>query len=364
MSEVFAVILAGGSGSRFWPASRRLRPKQLQSLGPGDGALIRQALERLKPLSPLDQIYVSTGQHLVQATQEALPELPPASFLAEPAAKNTAPCIGWATERIARINEDAIVIVLPSDQYVAKPEQFENALRKAVEVAAAGAVVTLGISPTRPETGYGYLHAGAELGPDVFELSEFREKPDRKTAEEYLAKGGYFWNAGIFVFPAKMMLEQFRSCLPKIHAGLMRIREAASEGAEAEQRAVEEFFAGAEGISIDFGVMEKIGARGLVRMVAADVGWSDLGSFQTAWELADKDATGNCLEGVVLTTGCRNNLVLDMAKGAPAVIAMVGVEDLVVVRTNDAVLVAKRQQCQDVKHIVEMLREAGRDDLL
>ncbi len=364
MKDVFAVILAGGSGTRFWPASRRLRPKQLQALGPGEGTLIRQALERLKPLCVPEQIYVSTGQHLVDATRKQLTELPPGAFLAEPKAKNTAPCIGWAAEKIARLNEAAVVIVLPSDQYVANPEAFEAALSKAVEVASRGWVVTLGIAPTRPETGYGYLHAGGELESGVYDLSEFKEKPDARTAEQYVASGEYFWNGGIFVFPAKLMLEQFSWCLPETHRGLMQIRAAAEQGAAAEQQAVVQFFDEVEGISIDFGVMEKIGAKGLVKMVAADVGWSDLGSFQTAWELADKDSAGNHFQGDVRCTGSGNNLVLDMADGSPPVIALVGVDDLVVVRTDDAILIARRDRCQDVKNIVEQLRDLGKDELL
>lgn len=364
MDDVFAVVLAGGSGSRFWPASRRVRPKQLQSLGPGDGSLIEQTLARLAPLCAADRVLISTGQHLVAATREVLPQLPETAFLAEPQAKNTAPCIGWATERIAREHPEAIVVVLPSDQYVARPDAFVDALRRAVSAARRGVVVTLGIEPTRPESGYGYLHAGPELGEGLYRLLAFKEKPAPSTAQGYVSSGEYSWNAGIFVFPAGLMLEHFEHCLPQMHAGLMQIRDAAGHGPETERAAVERFFAEVESISIDFGVMEKIGARGLVNMVTADVGWSDLGSFQTAWELAEKDSASNAVSAEVFATQSHGNLVLDSSTGRPAVIALVGVDDLVVVKTDDALLIAKREHCQDVKSIVAMLERAGRDELL
>ncbi len=362
-SAVYAVILAGGSGSRFWPASRRARPKQLQSLGPGDGTLIEQAVQRMRPFCDGEHIVIATGEHLVEATRRVLPNLPAAAFLAEPRARNTAPCIGWATEYIARRDEEAIVVVLPSDQYVARPESFRGAMARAIEAARAGAVVTLGITPTRPETGYGYLHAGDLVAEGVMRLKDFREKPDEQTARSYVASGEYFWNAGIFVFQAGLMLDHFAACLPDTHAGLMTIREAAANGARAERAAVARFFDEVEPISIDFGVMEAIGRKGLVNMVAADVGWSDLGSFQTAWELASKDGEGNALVGDVLTTASHDNLVLDSSDDG-SVIALVGVDDLVVVKTKDALLIARRQSCQDVKAIVEKLETIGRKELL
>lgn len=368
-TNVYAVILAGGSGSRFWPASRRLRPKQLQPLGPGEGSLIVQTVARLSAVCPKQRMLIATGAHLVEATREALPDLPESAFLAEPQARNTAPCIGWAAERVARIDENAVVVVVPSDQYVAKPAAFADALRKAIDAASAGVVVTLGIKPTRPETGYGYLHAGpSEAG--VSELRSFKEKPNQATAEHYLASGEYYWNAGIFVFPAGLMLRHFEQCLPAMAEGLAQLRQAATQGADAEARAVEEYFASAESISIDFGVMEKIGARGLLRMVPADVGWSDLGSFQTAWELSDLDADGNAFTGDVLQTGTTNSYVLDLRTGGAGastsrgLTALVGVENLVVVHTDNATLVARRDDCQDVKKIVEALQAAGRTDLL
>jgi mannose-1-phosphate guanylyltransferase len=361
--QVYAVILAGGSGSRFWPASRTQRPKQLQPLGPGDGTLIEQTVQRLLPICSAERMLIATGKHLVEATRKILPGLPETAMLAEPQARNTAPCIGWAAERVARIDPDAIVVVVPSDQYVAKPEAFTDALRRAIDVASTGVVVTLGIKPTRAETGYGYLHAGAaEAG--VNELRAFKEKPNRKTAERYYQSGEYFWNAGIFVFPAGLMLEHFNVCLPKMGESLAALRAAAKQGADAEERAVADFFANAESISIDYGVMEKIGAKGQLKMVPADVGWSDLGSFQTAWELSEHDARGNAFVGDVEQVETSNSYVLDLRSGRTGLTALVGVEDLIVVHTDDATLVARRDRCQEVKQIVEALKAAGRTDLL
>jgi mannose-1-phosphate guanylyltransferase len=213
------------------------------------------------------------------------------------------------------------------------------------------------------------LHAGSSDG-GVCELRSFKEKPDQATAEHYHGSGEHYWNAGIFVFPAGLMLRHFEDCLPAMAQGLASLRQAAAQGPDAEARAVDAFFASAESISIDFGVMEKIGAKGLLRMVPADVGWSDLGSFQTAWELSELDADGNAFTGDVLQTGSTNSYVLDLrtgdagASGPRGVTALVGVENLVVVHTDDATLVARRDNCQDVKKIVEALQAAGRTDLL
>jgi len=359
--HVYALILAGGSGTRFWPASRKTRPKQLQALGPGKGTLIEQSLARMLAVAAPQNVFIATGEHLVEATKEILPGLPASAYLAEPQAKNTAPCIAWAALHISQLDEDAIVVVVPSDQYVARPGAFTEAIEHAIDAAAGGKVVTLGIQPTRPETGYGYLHAGDEVLPGVLQVRRFTEKPDTQTAQRYVDGRQHYWNAGIFVFPAKLMLEHFARCLPKTHAALMKLKDVPSEQ---NQAAVAEFFEAVESISIDFGIMEKISKEGLVYTVPADVGWSDLGSFQTAWELAAKDSNDNAKRGDVLTSDSSRNLVLDLRKGSPGVIALVDVDDLVVVHTDDALVVTRRSKCQNVKEIVNQLKQSGRDELL
>lgn len=352
-AQVFAVVLAGGSGTRFWPASRRSRPKQLLALGPGEGSLIQQTVHRLLRLCPPERIKIATGAHLLKATQEALPMLPSSAFMGEPCARNTAPCIGWAVEQISREHPDAVVVVVPSDQYIRDTAAFEDAIRCAVETASAFQVVTLGIQPTRPETGYGYIQAGPKHADGAYQVERFVEKPDRVTAERYLQEGNYYWNAGMFIFRASQMLTAIELHLPKLHAGLMHLRSAAQKGPDLEARATAQLFAEAESISIDFGVMEKLDH---IAVVPADIGWSDLGSFEVAWELAPKDANGNAAPPSAIIIDSEENLVLDYRHHpSPAAIALVGVRGMCVVQTDDGLLVIPRDRSQEVRRVVEHL---------
>ena len=360
---MFAVILAGGSGTRFWPASRRTRPKQLLPLGPSaPRSLIGSTVERLAGLVAPERVLVATGRHLVDATQAELRELPSSAFLAEPQAKNTAPCIAWAARVVARTDPDAIVCVLPSDQHASNPEEFRRVLARAGEAAAEGAIVTIGIVPTRPETGYGYVKRGDEATSGAFHVACFVEKPDLRTAETYLASGDYFWNAGIFVFRARDMIAALDGHLPDFKSGLDAI-DAAAGAPEAEERAVVDFFAGCESVSIDYGVMEK---ESNLRVVPGDFGWSDLGSWESSWELSRRDSLGNAApEGTVLVDA-KNNLVEDLRTkaGGRRVIALVGVEDLCIVETDDALLIMSRERSQDVRDVVAELKQSGREDLI
>src|SRR5688572_18301352 len=219
--ETYAVVLAGGSGTRFWPASRRPRPKQLLNIAPGKSeSLIAGAVRRLAPLCPAERVFIATGEHLLAATRQALPQVPASGFLAEPMPRNTAPCIAWASLKVALKNPAAVVIVVSSDQHIENEPALLRALESAVAQAAAGHIVTLGILPTRPETGYGYLKQGAAAGPGVYAVERFVEKPDLETAKNYLNRGGYYWNAGIFVFRADVMLDAVSRHLPDLASGL------------------------------------------------------------------------------------------------------------------------------------------------
>jgi mannose-1-phosphate guanylyltransferase len=354
---VFALILAGGAGTRFWPASRAGRPKQLLPLV-GHEPLIAQTAARILPLVDWERLYVATGKHLVEGTAAALPELYAENTLVEPAARNTAPCIGWAAFHVARKNPDAVLMVLPSDHHIRDVEAFCDAVRRAVASAASGTITTIGIRPTHPETGYGYIELENEAaGGEVCLAKRFVEKPDHERAKLFVAGGRHLWNAGMFFFRARDMVEAIRAHLPALAEGLDAIDRAAEEGDEIA--AVERIFPGLPSISIDHGVMDHL-ARFAV--VPGDFGWSDVGSFQTAWELEGKDAMENAApEGSVLVDA-RRNLVLDLragAGGAKRVIALVGVEDLVVVETDDALLVVPRARAQDVKDVVALLRARG-----
>lgn len=360
MNNVYVVVLAGGSGTRFWPASRRHTPKQLLPLGPGSGALLEQTVQRLLPITSLDRVYISTGERVLAATRECLPTLAPGQFLAEPVAKNTAPCIAWAAARVAHIDPEAIVVVVPSDQYIADVNAFHASLRLAIRSAQTGAITTLGVQPTRPETGYGYIEAGdvdGTVGDGVRTVKRFVEKPPLERAEEYLAAGNYFWNAGMFVFRAATMLEAIQTHAPELHAALHVL------GAGVEAAEIAEFFARAPSDSIDYAIMEKVSR---LNVVPADIGWSDLGSFQAAWELAGRDEAENALPSGAVAIDARRNLVMDLRTNAPAerTVALVGVSDLCVIETDDALLVVPRDRCQEVKAVVAQLTAAKRDSLL
>ncbi len=361
MAATYAVIMAGGSGTRFWPASRRARPKQLLALA-GDAPLLRQAVARVVPLCGLDNVRIATGAALADATLAALPELSRAQLLVEPVPRNTAPCLGWAAACIARTDPDAVIMALPSDPYIADEAAFADTLRRACDSARRGVITTIGIQPTRPETGYGYIQA--EGSGDVLSVSRFVEKPDLARAEQFLRDGRFYWNAGMFFYRAGDMLAAIARHLPALAQGLERLDAAARIGRE--DAALAEVFPGLPSISIDHGVMEHVSPMAMVR---GDFGWSDLGSWLAVAELSHADdAAGNSAslpaQARALWIDARDNHVHDLRSGPDKrAIALVGVSDLVVVQTDDALLVVDRSQAQRVREIVDQLGRQGDDDL-
>lgn len=359
MPQAFALILAGGSGTRFWPASRTSRPKQVLAIGPGaKDPLIARTARRIEALMPADRSFIATGTHLVGVTREALPWFPESAFLAEPVARNTAACIGWASAIIARRDPEALIAALPSDQLMDDEPGFRVAVSQALKVAESGTIVTMGIKPNRPETGYGYIEVGSELSPGVSRVARFVEKPTREVAEGYLASGKYLWNAGMFFFRAQSMLDAIKEHMPKLAEGIERIERAAKKGAEAERAETNAVFQALESVSIDYGIMEKVKE---LAVIPADVGWSDLGSWHTVWELGKKDAHGNVAHDAAVLVDAQNNLIenLRTVPGGKRVIALVGVHDLCVVDTDDALLIIPRERCQDVREIVAALKDRG-----
>jgi mannose-1-phosphate guanylyltransferase len=353
--SVHAVIMAGGSGTRFWPLSRADRPKQFLPLVTGR-PLIAETADRLAGLVTPAETLVVCGQRHVKAVRKALPKLPRRNVLVEPEARNTAPAIALAALHVAHLDPDAVLVVLPSDQHVGNPKAFRAALVEAVRVAGSGAIVTLGIRPTRPETGYGYVRLGAPTTGSARAVAAFVEKPDADTARRYLDSGEYLWNAGIFVFTARAMLQALVTHLPGARGPLQRLGEA--WGTRRAKAALKANFKKLPATSIDYGVAEKATN---IQVVPCDCGWSDVGSFDALSEVRPTDASGNVILGAgAVALNCRNSVVV--AGERP--LAVVGMSDVVVVDAGDAVLVVPRSHSQDVRQAVEALRARKLDRYL
>ena len=350
--------MAGGAGTRFWPLSRRARPKQLLPLLDGR-SLLAATVARLRPLLAPERILVVTGTEVAEAVRAELPDLPGGNVLVEPAGRDTAACIGWVAWRLAERHPEAVMLVVPADHVVPDGGAFRLALAAAAAAAhARGGLVTIGFRPTRAETGYGYLELGELAGVigahEVFRVARFVEKPARDRAEEMLAAGTYRWNGGLFAWTVATIRDAIRTHLPALAAGLdAMMADAAAIG---EARAVARHYPSLERTSIDFGVMEK--ASG-VSAVAVDFEWSDVGSWVGLAEVLSP-AGGEVRIGDIVGVDTGGNVLVSDGP----LVAAVGVHGLVVVATRDAVLVVPKEQCQRVKELVDLLRARGRVDLL
>lgn len=346
--QVFPVIMAGGSGTRFWPLSRKAKPKQFLALSSRQ-PMLQETAARLEGLAPAKDTFVVCGPAHARPAARLLQQLPRANVLVEPQARNTAPAIALAVAHVAARNPRGVLVVLPSDQHVADVPGFQAVVREAVRVAQGGHLVTLGIRPTRPETGYGYIRAGAGLGGQARAVEAFVEKPDAATAQRYLAHGGYLWNAGIFVFRADVMLSAFAALMPELFKALALLQTAI--GTRRYRATLVRCFAQMPATSIDYGVAEK--AKN-VAVVPGDFGWSDVGSFNALPEVRPLDAQGNLKVGArTLLLDTHGSVVLG---GDTRVLAVVGMTDVVVVDAGDAVLVLPKNRSQDVRLVVEALK--------
>ncbi|MBT8452069.1 MAG: NTP transferase domain-containing protein [Deltaproteobacteria bacterium] len=349
--KAYAVIMAGGSGTRFWPLSRSDRPKQFLALGPDDRSLLRATAERVWDVLPPERTLVVTSEQLRERVERELPELRPEQILAEPVGRNTAPCIGWAATHVKRLDEDAIMAVLPADHFIGEKEAYADTLRRGLEAATHGDYVTIGIRPGRAETGYGYIEVGSELDPGVFRARRFVEKPNRQRAEQFVANGNFLWNSGMFFFLASRILEAIDQHLPGLGQELQRYDEAARAGTEAAL--VRQTYSELPAVSIDHGIMEKVSS---VSVVPGTFEWSDLGSWTSAWELSPRDENANVLPEGAITVDASGNFVT-----APdgKLVALIGVDNLVVVDAGDALLIVPRERAQEVREVVAALRERG-----
>jgi mannose-1-phosphate guanylyltransferase len=361
------IILAGGSGTRFWPRSRRARAKQVLALD-GERTMIQRTLERLTPLAKADDVWVITNSLLSDAICTQLDAVPAEQVVCEPAARNTAPAAGLAAFLLEKLHPGSVLGVFPSDHVITDEAAFVEIIRHAVALAAAGEnIVVLGIEPTRPETGYGYIETGSVYEEGILRVRRFMEKPNLERAEEFVAAGNYFWNSGMFVWSATTLANAVREYLPETAPLLEKI--AAAWGTQEFEKVFAELYPQCENISVDYAVLEPRSAKGEHRSnlycLPSRFGWSDLGSWTALHEFQVEqqgaDEHGNVLESAGnVVTNARNNYVFSPKR----FVALVGVEDLVVVETEDALLITSRHHSQDVGKVVKELAARGREELI
>ncbi|MGC2618739.1 MAG: mannose-1-phosphate guanylyltransferase [Acidobacteriaceae bacterium] len=361
------IILAGGSGTRFWPRSRRARAKQVLALD-GERTMIQRTLDRLEPLAKAEDVWVITNSLLSGAICTQLDEVPEEQVVCEPAARNTAPAAGLAAFLIERLHPGAVLGIFPSDHVIADPEAFTATIRRAVKLAAAGEnMVVLGIEPTRPETGYGYIETGSAVEDGILRVRRFMEKPNLEKAEEFVAAGNFYWNSGMFVWGATTLANAVREYLPDTAPLLEEI--AAAWGTPNFRKVFEELYPQCENISVDYAVLEPRSAKGEkhsnLYCLPSRFGWSDLGSWAALHEFQVEqkaaDASGNVTEAAgTVVMNAHNNYVYSPKRH----VALVGVDDLVVVETEDALLITTRHHSQDVGKVVKELAARGKEELI
>ena len=356
----YAVIMAGGVGTRFWPRSRTSKPKQLLNIF-GDRSMIQQTVDRIMPFLDAAHILVVTNAVQAEAIREQLPQLPDKNILIEPIGRNTAPCVGLAASHIVARDPDAVMAVFAADHLISPAENFYHTLDAAVQIAKdTSGSITIGIQPTRPETGYGYIQfLESEFlesnNSRAYRVKAFAEKPNEATAQRFVESGDFLWNSGMFVWKASTILSLIGEHLPELSKGLEKIQSAI--GKDDYTAVVGDVFTGLKGISIDYGVMEKTRD---VYVLKSDFEWNDVGSWLEVHELSAKDENGNALVGSHVVFDSSNSFVFSPDQ----TIAMVGVNNLIVVNTGDALLICNRDRTQDVKQVVEILKREKKVDLL
>lgn len=347
-NQVYAVILAGGSGSRLWPLSRKHLPKQFLALD-GEFSLLKTTINRLMPTIGEKNVLIVTQEALAKG--EAYHALLPYQSLFEPIGRNTAPAIAIAAAYLMAEGKDPVMVVLPADHVIKDEASFREHLDTAIKAAQSGKLVTFGIQPTRPDTGFGYIKAHQVDDTQVHEVERFTEKPDLATAQAFLKEGGYYWNSGMFVWRASVILAEIQRYLPAVYQIVQAIL-AETRAGKAFQNSLEKNFAAMPSISIDYGVLEK---SDKVSLIPCDIGWNDVGSWQAVHEISNKDENGNALQGNVIAVDCKNSLI----RAEKRLVAVIGMEDLCVIETADAVLISKSDQTQRVREVVDALQEKG-----
>ena len=357
---ISVVIMAGGKGERFWPKSRTNLPKQFLSLTNDGKSMIQHTVERLEGLVELENVYVVTNKLYEDLIVEHIPNLPLENIIIEPEAKNTAPCIGLAAVHIAKKNPESKMIVLPSDHLIKFNEIFLDTLRSALEVVEDdGNIVTIGITPNYPETGYGYINFKKGVSPheitNAYEVLRFVEKPDLERAKQYLTSGEYLWNSGMFIWKVSTILKCFEDFLPEIYTGLKEIEVAVNT--EKYLETLKKVFSEIPSESIDYGIMEK--AKNIY-VIPGNFGWDDVGSWLSLERINNTNQDGNIISGNVVTVKTKNSII----QGSKKLIATIGLEDIIIVDTDDALLICNKDNTQEVKEVIANLKESNRTEYL
>lgn len=348
--------MAGGVGSRFWPRSRKKKPKQILNIF-GTNTLLQETVSRISALVPTTEILIVTTRDLVSHIKVQLPDFNDDNFVLEPVGRNTAPCIALAAQRLKEVDPDGIMVILPADHLITDLNRFNACLKQAIKTAKKdNSLVTIGITPTQPETGYGYIQFDPKdkRGNGAYGVKTFAEKPTLDTAKRFLESGDFLWNSGMFIWSVKRILSEIERSLPELHAALAEIEKI--EGKDRELQ-FEHIYSGLRPISIDYGVMERAEN---VAVVKGDFNWSDIGNWAEVYRLSPKDEAGNVnLDGHVLID--THNCLID---STDQLVATVGVKDLIVINTADALLICNRGHAQDVKRIVEYMERRQLEDYL
>jgi mannose-1-phosphate guanylyltransferase len=347
--DVYSIIMAGGTGTRLWPLSTELKPKQTHRLI-GEYTMFQDAVRRIEPITGFDHIMVVASNHHMPELHRQEPNIPKANFIVEPEGRGTAPCIGLAATHLTKINPESIMVVLTADHYIGNVEEFRKALKTSIKAASKGYLVTLGIEPTEPSTGYGYIEHGPILyniqGLNVFRVNCFREKPDKETAVEMIESGNYSWNSGMFIWKVERILGEFRKQMPALYNQLMTIMEAV--GSPEYMEVLEKAWGNVPRETIDYGIMEKADN---VAVIPVDIDWSDLGSWSSVMKLLPSDSHGNVVKGKHLGKDTFSSMIM----GEDRLIATIGVRDLIIVDTGEAILICDKSQDQKVRELVKNL---------
>lgn len=356
--KIYNVIMAGGGGTRFWPLSRQAHPKQLLNLS-GEDALINETIKRINTLTDKENLFIVTNEKQIDLLKDTVGDMcKHANVLPEPSARNTAAAIGYAAFNIMKKHGDGVMCVYPADHYIKNEVEFINVLNKAIKVADENEkLVTIGIAPTFPSTGYGYINFDKEIEYNgiAYDVVEFVEKPNYEKAKSYVQSGKYVWNSGMFVWKVSKILEDFKRYLPKVYDKLEKLSEFI--GTDKEEKMLQEIYPTIPSISIDYGIMERSND---VVVVPGDFGWNDVGSWDVLGAIYPTDENGNICRGETIEIDTKDCIVYSEDK----LIATVGIRDLIIVSTDDAVMVCKKDKAQDVKKIVDKLKEKNNANYL